>query len=343
MRNLARFFIRVFAFVGKEIATILRQPRLVFTLILGPFFILLIFGIGYRNTARTLKTVFVVPEQETTRALINQYADNLGQPIEFVGITADEAEATAKLRSQEVDLVVVTPVDPLGNLRDNKQSTFHLYHYEIDPFEETYIRLLGREYTNVVNEEVLIAMADQGKVEAESFQVKLGQAKEQTTAVRHALEDGDAAQAVHLAQTLNDDIGLLALGVGSGLALFSSVDKTMGTGAEAGLIEDLENLQVKLLEMQQMDTGKESFDVEIETAVSIEQDLDHINTILNDYRTIDSRVLVSPFRSEADSITSAALQPTHFFVPAVIALLLQHIAITLGGLSIVRERRDGAL
>jgi len=60
MRRIAKFFIRIFGFVRKEIVTVLRQPRLVFSLILGPFIILLLFGIGYRETPRTLRTLFVV-------------------------------------------------------------------------------------------------------------------------------------------------------------------------------------------------------------------------------------------------------------------------------------------
>ena len=34
--------------------------RLILTLVLGPFLILLLFGIGYRNQARDLRTLFVV-------------------------------------------------------------------------------------------------------------------------------------------------------------------------------------------------------------------------------------------------------------------------------------------
>jgi ABC-2 type transport system permease protein len=37
------------------------------------------------------------------------------------------------------------------------------------------------------------------------------------------------------------------------------------------------------------------------------------------------------------------LQPVHFYVPAVLALLLQHIAISLAGLSIVNERFAGTM
>ncbi|HQF69926.1 MAG TPA: ABC transporter permease, partial [Promineifilum sp.] len=79
------------------------------------------------------------------------------------------------------------------------------------------------------------------------------------------------------------------------------------------------------------------------SAAAIEADLAEVDGVLSRYQGIDSQVLVSPFRSETLSITDVSLGPTDFFVPAVIALLLQHIAVTLAGLSIVRERQDGPL
>ena len=47
MNVIYQFFIRVSAFVTKEIREVLRQPWLVVSLILGPFLILALFGIGY--------------------------------------------------------------------------------------------------------------------------------------------------------------------------------------------------------------------------------------------------------------------------------------------------------
>lgn len=41
--------IRLLSFFGKEVREIGRQPRLILSLILGPFLILLLFGIGYQG------------------------------------------------------------------------------------------------------------------------------------------------------------------------------------------------------------------------------------------------------------------------------------------------------
>ena len=62
-RSFPRSLIRILAFLRKEIFEVIRQPMLVLTLVLGPFLILLFFGIGYRNEPRALRTV-IVAEQE---------------------------------------------------------------------------------------------------------------------------------------------------------------------------------------------------------------------------------------------------------------------------------------
>ena len=336
MRSVAQFFIRIFAFVRKEIISILRQPRLVFSLILGPFLILLLFGIGYRETPRTLRTLFVVTEGSPMLPIVDQYATQLGQQINSQGIISDEAEAERRLRDGEVDLVVVVPTDPAGTVRNNEQATFTLYHYEIDPYERAYIEILGRNYTDEINRLVLLTAADQGKVEARSVQEQIGGARDAAGAVRVALEAGSEEDARAATEQLTEDLGLLAVAAGSGLALLSGVDDTTG----------VETIQARMENVQQMAetmNSQAAATERVQTAAAIEAELTELDTLLTEYQGLDSQVLVSPFSSETRSITDTSLGPTDFFVPAVIALLMQHIAVTLAGLSIVRERQDGPI
>jgi len=336
MRSVAQFFIRIFAFVRKEIFSILRQPRLVFSLILGPFFILLLFGIGYRETPRTLRTLFVVADGSPMLPIVEQYATQLGQQISSQGIISDAGEADRRLRDSEVDLVVVVPTDPAGTVRNNEQATFTLYHYEIDPYERAYIEILGRNYTDEINRLVLLTAADQGKVEARSVQEQIGGARDAAGAARVALEAGSEEDARAATEQLTEDLGLLAVAAGSGLALLSGVDDTTG----------VETIQARMENVQRMAETMNSEAAATEraqTAAAIEAELTELDTLLTEYQGLDSQVLVSPFRSETLSITDTSLGPTDFFVPAVIALLMQHIAVTLAGLSIVRERQDGPI
>jgi ABC-2 type transport system permease protein len=75
----------------------------------------------------------------------------------------------------------------------------------------------------------------------------------------------------------------------------------------------------------------------------IEADLSQLESLLGEFQSIDADVLVKPFRSEAKSVATVQLRPSDYFAPAVIALLLQHLGVTLAALSIVREQRDGTM
>lgn len=57
----AAWAVRSLAFVRKELVEIIRQPRLVLTLILGPFLILLVFGLGYLAAPPPLEMLVVAP------------------------------------------------------------------------------------------------------------------------------------------------------------------------------------------------------------------------------------------------------------------------------------------
>ncbi len=173
MHSLAQYIIRILAFVRKEIVNVLRQPRLVASLILGPFLILLLFGIGYRDQARVLRTLFVVPDDSPMRPVVEDYSTRLGRQIDPRGIIADEAEADRQLRRKDIDLVVVVPSDPAAQIDNNEQATFRMIHYEIDPYEQTYIEILGRNYIEEINRQVLLTAADQGKAEAAALQERI--------------------------------------------------------------------------------------------------------------------------------------------------------------------------
>src|SRR5512147_2538895 len=103
MNNFFRGIIRASSFFRKEIFEILRQPRLVATLVVGPFLILFIFGIGYRAQSSTLRTLFVTqPDSTITAQDIQQNLESLGAVLIYAGITSNQNEAIDKLRRGQV-------------------------------------------------------------------------------------------------------------------------------------------------------------------------------------------------------------------------------------------------
>lgn len=56
---------------------------------------------------------------------------------------------------------------------------------------------------------------------------------------------------------------------------------------------------------------------------------------------LDARVVVRPFASEASSVLPEPVTVTDFFAPAAVALLVQHLVLTLGAMSLVNDRGIG--
>jgi ABC-2 type transport system permease protein len=117
MGSIARFVVRSTTFLRKELATVFRQPRLILTLILGPFLIMLLFGFAFQKNGRSLRTLFVLDPSSPFAQQTQDFARTIGPAIVYEGIDPDKNDALAKLSRNQVDLVVVVPDNPLDIIR----------------------------------------------------------------------------------------------------------------------------------------------------------------------------------------------------------------------------------
>jgi len=350
MNRIFKVFIRTSAFLGKESYEILRQTRLILALVLGPFLILLLFGIGYRNEARPLRTLFVVQDDNPYRKQVESFASSLGSQLLYQGIVSDNGQALAKLKQGQVDLVVVVPEDAYRTIRNSKQATFELYHNEIDPYQAGYVEYFGNAYVDEVNRRVLQSVAAEGQEEASGIEQKVGEARVSTGIMREALDRGEITKAREEKEHLNNRLDAISVLAGGSISLLRRVGATMGEedGGESAAQEEeitssLENISQKRNEIGELDSKQGSYDKEIESLREMEDELNNLETQLVDFQSVSPDVLVAPFKSQAESLQGISLTPTGFFAPAVIVLLLQHLAVTFSALSIVRERRAGTM
>jgi ABC-2 type transport system permease protein len=162
MYKIWQFFVRASAFIGKELVEVIRQTPLILTLVLGPFLILLLFGIGYTNEARPLRTIFILEEDNVSlRQQIEENVANIGPQLVYLGITNSRDAAVAELNQGRADLIVSIPSDALTMIENNRQVTIHLYHNEIDPYQVAYIESFGSIYVEAINERLLQSVAVQ--------------------------------------------------------------------------------------------------------------------------------------------------------------------------------------
>jgi len=75
----------------------------------------------------------------------------------------------------------------------------------------------------------------------------------------------------------------------------------------------------------------------------VRQDIDTLDKLTQQFQSINPLVLAAPFYAEAHNTAPISPSFTSYFAPGVLVLLLQHIAITLAALSMVRERLLGTV
>ncbi len=351
MRSIAAFIIRTSSFISKELIEIFRQTRLLLALVLGPFLILFLFGIGYRNEARPLRTIFVVPPgQEDIAQQVQQYGTTLGPQIDYRGIAPSEAAALAQLEANQVDAVVAIPNNVEQSIRNNQQPVIKLYHHEIDPSQVSYVDYVAQIYVDALNRRLLEKALSQGQQEAGTIQNDLQAAKNSAHAMRLAFESGNGSEAMNQRSQMAQSLNAVSLGVGASLEVLQGVEQSMGPNQGAGesgtanqILSTMQSINANNQSLQNTPANKTSYSQEAQRAAQIEQDINHLDTQLKDFRQIDPVILVSPFQGKAVSVNNINLSASDFFAPGVVVLLLQHLLTTFAALSMVRERTSGTM
>jgi len=224
--------IRLLSFFSKEVNEVRRQPKLVLSLLLGPFVILLLFGVGYSSERPKIRTVLVTPPQGLDLVNINDLEKAISANFTLVDTTSDQNAALALLRSGQADLIEILPPDAEQQLSNGQQATITFLYNEINPLNEQWIQYLAYSQVNEINRTVQTTVVQQFQKEASTAGVRT---------------------------------------------------------------------------------------------------------------SIPPEVLVSPVRFEYQNERGQALSFMVYYAPGVLALIVQHIAVTLGALSLVRERLLGAM
>jgi ABC-2 type transport system permease protein len=234
MSQLLAVPVRLLAFLGKELIETVRRPGALFSLVLGPFLIMAIFGLGYDGYRNPLRTVVVAPPDSGLPQDASEYQDVAGDALIVTEVTADRGAAEQQLQSQEIDVVVVAPGDSETRFRAGEQSVIEVMVNVVDPVQAAYAAFVVQLLASEVNREIIERVAEEGQ----SYAVAAG-----------------------------------------------------------------------------------------------EQELSQI----------PPEIVASPTRTELVNIAPLTPGVVAFFGPAVLALILQHLAVTLVAMSLVRERTSGVL
>ena len=163
MHALLAVVVRLLAFVGKELVETVRRPGAILSLILGPFLIMAVFGLGYNGVKRPLETIIVAPPSSTLPGDAATYQELAGGGLHIAEVVPDRATAEQRLDAGTVDVVIVAPEDPETRFRAGEQSVIEVLVDEVDPVAENYAAFMGAGLASAVNREIISRAAAEGQ------------------------------------------------------------------------------------------------------------------------------------------------------------------------------------
>lgn len=319
----------VLGFFRREIADLVRQRMLVLVTILGPFLILLAFGAGYRDERLVLRTAFVGPDDDSYRQLLETYGSRFDEFIDNQGYTTDLVGAGRLLQQDEIDAIVVFPQDPVADILAGNRSEVTVIHDQLNPLQRVAVDFAVRIATDEVNQAVVEQILVRAQAETQPYRQSLTVIQQR----RQALEDATGPEEQEALQELAGAVNLLRDQTAA-LDVFWSEYGDESDRTEFVRFRD--ELDVTAEQLDQL-RGNLSDDEQ----QRLDQQLSRLEDVATTVGEVDPAVLARPFLSRTLTLSPVDIDQTDFFGAAAVALLLQHLAMSLGALTFVRDRALG--
>jgi ABC-2 type transport system permease protein len=265
-------------------------------------------------------------------------AENLSNFLQVVDVTADREAALARLHRGEVGLVLELPADPAGALGRGEQAQIRLTTNEIDPVAASFMTLYVESQIAELNRQAIARSLAEARTSAQAVQADVDRAaraldgleRQDVPEQRRRLAEATTVL-TQVDRTLAQVEGP-AQGMSGVLGLTAAAEVRAQRERIAGLLSDLRALDTQL--------GAAPGPAD---AARLRQELGRLQTLLRQLQTADPNVLSAPFAATVVNVAPYQPAGTSYFLPGILALVLQHFAVTLAAVSVARDRRLGII
>lgn len=294
-------------------------------------------SLDVENILRPRAVVVVEPGSEGEE-LFQRYREEFTDRTQFVGTTGDLEAARQWLLRGEVDAVISLPPDPLGTVASGERAVLRVIYNTINPVFGT--RVPSRSYALVLD-------LNQSLIQ-EAIEHEIGNVRstlEQITEFNRRLERASAASetlASEEARGATAELDEALTTLEGTLRLWQDVGADMDDEQVSTTLERIDTAQEALDEVREaQEAGPEEI-AERSGLADLRESLASLQEALASFPAdVPARVLANPFALRTENLASPP-RVVGFYAPAVLAILIQHIAVSLASLAVVRERLSGA-
>lgn len=162
MRGVSQSIVRMASFTGKELREVVRRPGVLLSLVLGPFLVMFLFGLGYSGYRAPFATEIVVPADSDFSRSPEDYEDLAPGRLEVVQVSDDREGAEQRLRDGVIDLLVVAPQNSVEELRSGNQTAIRVAWNQVDPVYDQLATLATSILVSSLNAEIIERAAAAG-------------------------------------------------------------------------------------------------------------------------------------------------------------------------------------
>ena len=162
VQGLTHGLIRIAAFTTKELREVIRRPGALLSLILGPFLVMALFGLGYSGYRAPFTTEIVVPPDSDFSTSPEDYEDLAPGRLQVTQVSDDREAAEQRLRDGAIDLLVVAPENAVAELREGRQTTIRVAWNQVDPVYDQLATLATSILVSSLNAEIIERAATAG-------------------------------------------------------------------------------------------------------------------------------------------------------------------------------------
>ncbi|MGI8552209.1 MAG: ABC transporter permease [Dehalococcoidia bacterium] len=330
---------RTAAFLVKELVVALGQPRLLLSVIVGPFLLLFLFGLGFTGQRDPFRIMLVVPKQQGVPTQTDFYRRFFFWQLKLVDVSTDEQAAMARLHSHDrtIDAVIVAPQHPMTDLATNQAAQFHVYYNALDPIDGVRLDSLIYGHTRELNTRIVAAMLS---AVLQSAGVPQAQSQDQSSVeqLRAQLTDGNSGGAMVSIDRMLAAIEILRVSGQAAYGVAKSPAEAGPAAPELARSESiLRSLRGEVGPQSTLDTQQRQQLTELQDTARQWPD------VMQAAAKISPERLAAPIDYDVKNLAPVTVTYVRYYAPVVLILLLQHVAITLAALSVIRERTRGTV